>query len=476
MAREITAAERRKGLNISIWDGVFTTIHGTLVGGVFSIGYISDLGAKNIHFALWTALPPLVIVAQIFTAYWLQSLSSRKPITVITAALSRLCWFAVIFLPFLFIKNKALNIFFALYVLAAITGAMAGNPWTSWMSDLVPRQLIGRYFSRRNMICAIVGAVVGQAAGLFQDYGKQIAGYIYNLLPTIDYLTKEEALNFINLGLLSLLGAIAGIIATVFLIKQPEPCFAIRETQRKPIMLWKYIKITLADKKFRIFIILFCAWSIINSFAAPFWLPYLKNNIKWGYSTIKFYESLALSFRILGLLIWGRLIDRYGCKPVIMVVIFFVSLHPLYWVVSDSNFSIMIYLDGISSGFMWAGMEIALLKMLLGSAPKEHKEMYYAVYGVLTSVSAALPQFLIGYVADIIPPGFVFLSLDFVKWVFFFTAIGRFAFLVPFSKLIIEPKSKPVLYLIDNIAGRVKGLLGFMSTVFAREEKPGKSS
>jgi MFS family permease len=464
MTREITAADRRKGLNISIWDGVFATIHGTLVGGMFVTGYVNTLGATNIHFALLTALPSLALVIQIFIAYWLQSLSSRKPLSVITAGVSRFSWFLMLFLPFLFIKSKALTIFFILYILAALTGAMAGNPWTSWMSDLVPKQLRGRYFSRRNMICTIVGAVIVIPAGYFIDYRKPIGEYISRFLPAFDCLTREETFMFIGFGVLSIVGVLAAVLSTIYLIRQPEPPFTTPENPRKPLMLLQYIKITLADKKFKTFIILICIWNVINSLASPFWMPYLMNNIKWDYSAIGYYTFVNNSSRILGLLIWGKLIDRYGCKPIIMVAIFFGSFHPLYWIVSDSNFSLMIYLDGISSGFMWSGMEIALFKMLLGYAPQNHKEMYYAVYTIVTSLVAALPQFLIGYIADLIPPGFVFLSLDFVKWIFWFTAIGRFIFLIPFAKMISEPESKPVLYFIDNIMGRVKGWFGFSGT------------
>ena len=39
--------------------------------------------------------------------------------------------------------------------------------WTSWISDLIPSSLRGRYFGRRNFICNALGAVTDVAAGQF---------------------------------------------------------------------------------------------------------------------------------------------------------------------------------------------------------------------------------------------------------------------------------------------------------------------
>lgn len=470
MLHELTSAERRRGMNISIWEGAFATIHGTLVGGLFITYYIRALGATNIHYALLGAIPPLALIIQLNTAYWLQSMPVRKPLTVVTAALARFCWVIIPLIPFFFIKSISMKIFFWIYLIACLYGSMAGIPWTSWMSDLVPPQVRGRYFSRRAMVCTIV-TTVGLLGGLYYDYAKPVNEFIMTLLPTISFLTQKETFEFVRIGALSLFGTLAGVLSIIYLIRQPEPLFGKTNTVRKPMPIFTYAKIALTDKHFRTFTILMCLWSVINGISGPFWTPFLIDKIKWSATTIWIYTLLALIFRTVALPIWGRLIDRYGNKPIIMVAIYFGAFHPLYWVISDASFSTFIYIDGISSGIMWAGVEIAVLKLLLGSASDKFKEMYYAVYTVLTGLTVAIPQLAIGWVADLIPVSFRFLSLDFVQWVFWFVSIGRFLFIIPFMKLVHDPGSKPVLYFLDNvmsdtIMGRAtKNIFGFIGIV-----------
>ncbi|MFH1228631.1 MAG: MFS transporter [Planctomycetota bacterium] len=470
MAQEITSAERRRGMNISIWDGAYATIHGNLVGGLFITYYIIALGATNIHYGLMGAIPSFAVIIQLLIAYWLQSLPHRKPLTVVTVVIVRFCWFLIPFIPFFFIKPVSMKIFFWLYLIACIYGAMAGIPWTSWMADLVPAPVRGRYFSRRAMVCTIVSSI-GLLGGLYYDYSKPINDFITDLLPTIKFLTRAETLEFVKIGVLSLLGTAAGVLSIIYLLRQPEPPYVKKDTVRKPIPIFTYARIALADKNFRTFTILMCIWSIVNGISGPFWTPFLINKIKWSATTIQFYGFLALIFRVIALPVWGKLIDRYGNKPIIMVAIYFGAFHPLYWVISDANCNFFIYIDGISSGIMWAGVEIAVLKLMLGSSPDKYKEMYYAVYTVLTGLTVAFPQIFIGWIADMVPANFRFLSLDFVQWVFWLVAIGRFLFLIPFMKLVTDPGSKTMLYFLDNIMsdsimGRAtKDIFGFIGIV-----------
>lgn len=456
MPKELTPAERRKGLNIVSWEGAFATIHATLVGGLFVTYYIIALGATHIHFGLLGAIPSFAVLTQLLAAHWLQYLSSRKKILIITVVISRFCWFLIPFIPFLFIKNISLDIFFIIYLIACLVGAMAVIPWNSWLADLVTIQLRGRYFSRRAVVCTIAGSIGGLLGALYYDHARPVNEFIASLLPTISFLTRKETFEFVKIGVISLVGTLAGVLSIMYYLRLSEPSFVKPDVIRKPMPIFAYAKIALADKSFRTFTILMCLWSVINGISGPFWTPFLINNIKWSATTITIYQLMAQVCRVVALPIWGKLIDRYGNKPIIIVAIYFGAFHPLYWVISDAAFNTFIYVDGISSGIMWAGVEIAVFKLLLGISPTQYREMCYAVFSVLTGLTVAIPQLAIGWVADLIPVNFRFLSLDFVQWVFWFVAIGRFLFLIPFMKLISDPGSKPVLYFLDNVVGRTK--------------------
>ncbi|MBI4713389.1 MAG: MFS transporter [Planctomycetes bacterium] len=454
MARDLTAPERRAGLNLAIWEGVFATIHGALAGGLFVFRYVEYAGGTYIHFALLGAIPPLAALTQLLSAYWLQFLSSRKSFTFITAGIARLSWIPIILLPFLFIKSTILTVFFIIYAVALLIGSMAGNAWTSWMSDLVPSSLQGRFFSRRNLV-ATFAVYIGLAGGIFLDKSQSISKFINRFIPPTPSLSNDERLQFIALGLLFMVSLFGAVMSQIYLWRQPEPTFTRPDRSRKIKSIFQYIKVTLADKNFRYFIILICIWNIVNSISGPFWMPYRMKYLQMSNTAIGICDyALGPTTAILALLVWGKIIDRFGNKPVMIFTIFVGSFHPLYYIVSTPDFTALIYLDAISSGLMWSGVGVALFKYMLASAPAESKEMYFAVFTVITGLVYVPLLLFAGWFADAFPD--VHLGeLNLIQIVFLLVSTGRFIFLIPLSR-ISEPTSKPIEIMLPNLVAQVR--------------------
>jgi MFS family permease len=60
----------------------------------------------------------------------------------------------------------------AIVALSSLFVAMNNTAWLSWLGDLIPARLRGRYFGRRNMIIAAVGMSIPLAASAFIDAWK----------------------------------------------------------------------------------------------------------------------------------------------------------------------------------------------------------------------------------------------------------------------------------------------------------------
>ncbi|MDI6733053.1 MAG: MFS transporter [Planctomycetota bacterium] len=481
MPDEFPPAHRRAALTISTWEGMFASFHGALIGGVFATDYILKLDAKNIHLAIFTAIPTLASVTQVLSAHWLQYLHQRKPLAIVTANISRFSWLLIALIPFIFIKSTALNIFFIIYLILNILIAMAGNVWLSWMADTIPPPLRGRYWSRRNLFCTIVAGITPLAGGYF----------ITHLLPKLDkglletfsflvpeFLTSQEQVIFIGYALIFFTAVLGGALPSlILLIKQYEPPFRKPSPQnliaktsaplpegeniKQPLMT--YIRDISKDivhlPNMRIFFVAMIIWSIINGFSVPFWLPYILRDLKMTVFDVTICGFLALITRTIALLFWGKLIDRFGNKTILIFTLYIVSFHPLFYVISSPGFTILIYLDFISSGIMWAGVEIATLNLLLGSAPKYGREMYYAIYAAITGLALTFPQFIGGWVTDLFT-GYEFLSFSAVQILLWFVSVGRFLALIWVSK-IVEPKEKPLILFISYLVGQIIGVLNF---------------
>ena len=480
MAEDFSPQQRRSSLTLSIWDGVFAQFHAVLAGGSFVTYYVLAYNATNLQFALLAAIPPFALLIQLVSAHWLQYLHRRKPFTIITANLSRFAWLLIIVIPFIFPKSGALTLFFIVYTIVSLLGAMAGNSWLSWMADAIPPSLRGRYFSKRNMLITIVGFAGYGAALLYKYLEKNHSDLIINLFSSIvpSFMSIEQSFVFILLGIIFLIAVLAGALPSlIFLIKQPEPPFVkteMKDTNNQGtttrMSLWTAFKNILKMKDFKTLCLVMIIWHIVNGFSAPFWGPFRLRDLQMTLPAVTFCDNiLGPLCAIVSLLFWGKIIDRFGNKTVILFTLYVTAFHPLFYVVSTPNFTALIYLDAISSGLMWSGFGIAILNLQLAFIPRHGREIYLAIYSAVVGVVFTIPMFISGWVVDLVG-GRTLLSLHAIPIVLWLVSLGRFSCLIWFTK-INDPKEKPMVQLVMHLIMQVKeGFIGIPRFFIPKED------
>jgi len=367
----------------------------------------------------------------------------------------------ILLLPFFISKANALTWFFVLFALSSILLTASGNAWTGWMADLVPSAIRARYFSRRAFIITLVTIIIIFLGGIFLDACKSsntITNSFNWFFPSTGYLSGSEYALLVGFGIIFLVALLTGLVGIILLSFQsdPPPSAGTKFHQPQSTNIVKLISHALRDKPFRNLLVFMVVWNIINGFSVPFWTPYLLQDLQMSYGAVGIYSLIGGITRLLTLLFWGKIIDRFGAKPVLLATIYIGSFHPLLYVVSSPDFTALIYLDSLSSGIMWSGVEIAILKMLLGSAPERGKEMYYAIYGTITGIAVSIPQFIAGALVDRFPEitvcSFHITSVQFIFWA---VAIGRFACLGLVVKL-SEPSAKPLIFMLRALRTQLK--------------------
>src|SRR3954453_19000945 len=239
----------RRGLRLSIVEGSLSNIHVTVCAGAFLTGFALLLGAGDFELGLIAALPFLGQLFQFVGAYLEERLGERRPITVISCAVSRSLWALLAALPFLTGLGTARLRFFLLIL--AVSQALIGitaNAWTSWMSDLVPPRQRGRYFGTRNTICSITAMASSWLAGRALDYyrGTSAAPVGYALIFGVATIC-----------------AIAGVLVLRY---QPEP--PMRRSQR--VSVRTLLSAPLRHARFRAMSLSAAGWAMVTGIAAPF--------------------------------------------------------------------------------------------------------------------------------------------------------------------------------------------------------------
>jgi len=135
-----------------IRDGVASQAMGILTGGAFLVAFAVKLGASNFVIGLLAAIGPLAQLLQLPSIFIVEKIRNRRLITIVAAALSRLCWLIIALSPFIFPAKIAIAVLLILLAAVSAFGAVSGCSWNSWMRDLIPENLLGSFFSKRMRI------------------------------------------------------------------------------------------------------------------------------------------------------------------------------------------------------------------------------------------------------------------------------------------------------------------------------------
>jgi MFS family permease len=116
------------------------------------------------------ALPTFANLNQIFGSYLVETTGERKKLCIFCFVAHRGIWILITMLPLAIFSTLAdwrIWVLVGVIGLSSLLGSLSGIAWRSWMSDLVPEQIRGSYFGKRNMISSACGMVTILLGGKF---------------------------------------------------------------------------------------------------------------------------------------------------------------------------------------------------------------------------------------------------------------------------------------------------------------------
>ncbi len=385
----------RKSYRISITEGIFAQISGTLggAGSVFLTKFAVLLGATPFQFGVLGAIGQLSQIFQPVGVVLTRRKSERKPITLWLLTLGRLMVVPFGFLPFIFPNNIAIWFFLGLFMLGSSFGAVGVNTWIAWFSDLVPLRIRGRFLSRRSQYLMVAGIATGYLFGAFLDIFDSEPGFIALWMKgflTFPKTLPENAIKY-ALMLIFLLSAIAGIISIMILRKQPERPKDVEHESISELLITP-----LRDKNFRRLMVYGLWWMAAIGIGAPFWQPFMIGHLKMSVVMIQIYATISVLSGISTLRLWGIFIDKFGNKTAMRFAIVLGCINPLIWLFATPSTYWIIYFEAAFSGIMWSGANIVALNFVLAIAPPKRRQVYSGVYGAFSGVAMMTTMLLSG--------------------------------------------------------------------------------
>jgi MFS family permease len=318
-----------------------------------------------------------------------------------------------------------------------MTTSLIAVSWTSWMSDLVPPSLRGRYFGRRNFICNSVGALTAVAAGQF-----------------ISKVGGEALWSF---GVAIVVGMLSRMISAMLLAQQPEP----EPEKLGPGRLRDHLAAPLASRQFRRYAQFGMAWGFAVHVSSPFFAVYMIRDLGIDFGVVTLMAALSIVTNLLGQRFWGPVSDRYSHLQVMQITVIVVVLQPVWWVfASDSGIGfVLIVFAHLLGGFTWGGYQLASGNLMMALAPETGKSSFFAAQAALSGVAGAVGPIAGGILAD----GFLTqIEIPYLTEVSSLPTLFMLSFVLRFAswgllQRIREPKPRPRLRIAYLIADALRG-------------------
>lgn len=379
-------SELRETFRISISEGVFSQVYGSLAGpgSAFLTRLLVFLGAGPLHFSLLSAIGQVSMLFQPLGILVGRGSISRKRRVVAWAAAGRsltpLLGLAPLLLPRHLALPAVLLVFFAITSILAVST----NMWMGWIASMVPRKIRGRFFAKRNAVLMTFGLVVSFGFGMWLDaYAVPPTGAgafvarVFSISPA--GLPRALFLTFVTAGLL-------GILGLLILRRQPERLEPVSSET-----LGNTVLEPLRNPNFRRLCFFGAWWMMAVGVGAPFWQPFMIQVLGMGLVEMLMYGAVSTAGAVLTLRYWGRLIDRYGNRTAMKLAIVAGTFIPLVWLFVTRETRWILVFEAAASGSMWGCVGVVTSNLVLAVAPRGREQassgLYSAVCGLAMIVT-----------------------------------------------------------------------------------------
>jgi MFS family permease len=445
-----------------------------LFGAVWNVGvsgapftvFASALGATPFQFGLLAAFPFITALCSMPAAIWIDASGARERIFLIAMLTQRFMWWGIALVPLVLLRDPtpfnrqlALFVFLGMFAITQLCQAIGGPAWVSWMADLVPEPIRGRYFARRRQLGTITAVPTALLAGLLLDHFTRSA---------------DPSMAIWWCSILFVVVTAFGVVDIVLFFWVPP----IRHARVSHVPIWHTLVRPLKDKHY----LWFCAYvATLIAAVAPmgqFTNLYLTEHL--GISATQ-VQLMLLVTPLLGqafiVPLWGQMADRYGRKPMLAIATLGMVPVGLGWCVMGAGYTWLGYLLSIVGSMLWAAVEIANFNLVIAMSGTRGTDAgeagggtgYNSVNSVALAIGGTLGGLGAGWLMSATRDVKFTMGLDLdqpfgsYEILFAFSALLRLLAAVVFLPKLHEPEARStkdaVEFLADNLYDNVKGLI-----------------
>jgi MFS family permease len=392
----------RNTLEIVTLSWVFGSVWQTTVTGVPLTRFAAELHASPWQFGLLTAMPFLAALLSLPASLIIEHTGARKLCFLGGVYLQRLLWFAIALWPLWVVSRhgltqspRAVFWFLVLTFVMHAGNALGGPAWISWMADVVPARVRGKFFSRRRQWGILPSLPAAFVAGWVLDHQASTSSI--------------QALQWC--AILFMWAAVFGLVDVHLFHYVPD----VPKAPRRGMGLIRAMGKPLRDKRF----LLFGGFTALMTFALAFLTQFVALYVidRLGAGGSQSQMMLVVGPMLAQLLVlgaWGAAADRMGKRPVLIIAGLGLVPVGLGWIMVGPNCLWLGYLLMALGVALWTGVEVANLNLVMemggggksrnagasGTPNTDGGTAYVATNTVITNLAGCLGGLAAGAIAQ----------------------------------------------------------------------------
>ena len=259
---------------------------------------------------------------------------------------------------------------------AGMVASVMGVSWTAWMQAWVPEPVRGTYFARRNRLA-------------------QVSNFLFLLLSGLVLMRPE-------------LPVIAGLILFACAMRAVSAVMAHRTpamgdpVAAVPVSWGRQWQSLRENKPFLRTVMFIAAWgAVLNGYGA-FQPVFMLRSLSDSAGAASLPLALSLLFGALSLPAWGKLLDTYGARPVLMCAVPLWAVVSLPWALVTKDTQALLYVVWALTGAVNAGIVIGQMNLLMKLMPRESKALAVGFSIAAASAGTAIAPILTGQLLEML--------------------------------------------------------------------------